>query len=150
MGHIDRDLCCLCGEQFPEGQICNACRDSNDLAYMITTRDAATAFLDACSLEPTPDAVAQLTEAFLPCLRIMCERGYDRNGASWKEQGWRGQLYEMMKRMRRLEFFGWRRRTLHRDSAVDMINYAGFLIRSYDEMPDKPWGAFDMPDGEEQ
>lgn len=142
----DADLCSVCGMQFAEGQVCDKCKDENDAGYEITTRDAAIAFLDACSLEPTPDAVSQLSEVFLPCLRIMCERGYDPKGGSWREQGWRGQLYEMMKRMRRLEFFGWRGRTLHEDSAIDMINYAGFLLRAYRDDPDHPWGDFGEPD----
>jgi hypothetical protein len=112
--------------------------------------DAAHEFFDRVCLDPTPDAIEQLVRVFLPCLRIICERGYDRDGRAWKEQGWRGQLFEVMKRARRLEFFGWRRRGLHKDSAIDIINYAGFLIRQYEDHPDKPWGEFGEPDEEEE
>lgn len=120
--------------------------EPDDEAYMAVVREAATEFLDRCSLTPTPDAVSQLAEAFLPCLRIICERGYNAQGASWQEQGWRGQLYEIMKRSRRLEFFGWHGRKVHVDSARDIINYAGFLIRQWFADPDTVWGEWGDPE----
>lgn len=107
--------------------------------------DAAYTFLDACCMTPTPDAVHQLVDAFLPALRIMCQRGYDPDGGSWKESGWMGQLFEMRKRMSRLVHNSWRGGRFDESNTVDMINYAGFLYRL--EGKGRPWGRWEDPGG---
>src|SRR5258708_14130445 len=63
----------------------------------LTPFDAAERFMKECGLSPTHDAIEQLTDAFLPSLRIMCDRGYDPNGATWREPGWRCFLTDIRK-----------------------------------------------------
>ena len=109
----------------------------------MTTRDAAYTFLEACGLTSTNDAVGQLVEAFLPALRIMCERGYDPEGETWREAGWRGLLHEIRKKNTRLHHRSWLRGLFDWDSAVDAINYLGFYIRLKNQ--GKPWGALGEP-----
>jgi hypothetical protein len=109
-----------------------------------TTRDAAFKFMDECGLVPTPDAVDQLIEAFLPALAIMCERGYAPNGATWRASGWRGQLYEVRKIVGRLWFHSWQQRNFKPDSAIDGINYLGFYLRLQGH--GLPWGELGEPD----
>jgi hypothetical protein len=105
--------------------------------------DAAYEFLDRCALTPTPDAVEQLIDAFLPALRIMCERGYDPQGGSWRESGWMGQLVEIRKRASRLVHNSWRHGRFDQNNAVDLINYAGYYLRIKGE--GKPWGSWGEP-----
>lgn len=107
----------------------------------LTTRDAAVDFLDKCSISPTPDAVDQLIEAFLPALKIISERGYDPKGASWRECGWRGQVYEIVKRCKRLMFNSWTHSRHDANNALDLMNYAGFYLRLRNEgAPFGDWG----------
>lgn len=108
-----------------------------------TSRDAAYTFLESCGLDPTPDSVGQLTEAFLPALRIMCERGYDPNGETWRDAGWRGLLHEIRKKQTRLHHRSWLRALFDWDSAVDMLNYLGFYIRLRNQGPS--WGNLGEP-----
>jgi hypothetical protein len=96
--------------------------------------------------DPTPDAIAQLLVAFMPSLRIMCERGYDRNGLTWRASGWRGQIQEMRKKMDRLWLRGWLKGNFDPDSARDMINYAGFYLRLGGQ--GKPWADWGEPGSE--
>lgn len=105
--------------------------------------DAAYGYLDRVGLTPTPDAVEQLTYAFLPALRIMCERGYQPNGASWKKSGWRGQLFEIKKRAERLWETSWLRNRFNPNDSLDIINYAGFYYRTGGTGP--AWGDWDHP-----
>ena len=95
-------------------------------------QDAAYSFLAACGLTPTPDAVGQLTQVFLKCLRIMCERGYEPNGQLWRTAGKLGALADVRKKFFRLWNRAWHRRLPHDDSAIDLINYVGFYLRCED------------------
>ncbi len=111
--------------------------------YELTVRDAAVEFLDRCSLTPTPDAVDQLVEAFLPALEIMCKRGYDPDGKTWRKAGWRGQLMEIRKKTERLWHRSWLHGAFDHDSAIDLLNYAGFYIRLRASGPS--WGEWGEP-----
>jgi hypothetical protein len=117
--------------------------DDDERAYMLTTRDAAVEFLDRCSLEATPDAIDQLTEVFLPCLRIMCERPWSPDGATWRKSGVLGILSDVRKKFERLWERGWKNSVRHDDSAFDLINFVGFYLRSEDNR----WGEWGEPGG---
>jgi hypothetical protein len=106
-----------------------------------TTREAATAFLITCGLEPTPDAVGQLVEVFLPCLRIMCDRPWNPQGDTWRKSGVLGILTDVRKKFERLWYRGWEQGRRHDDSALDLINYLGFYLRSAEE----GFGSWGMP-----
>jgi hypothetical protein len=111
-------------------------------------RPAAQQFLQEVGVEPTPDAVDQLLEAFVPALAIIAERGYDKNGQSWKRTGWRAQLFEVLKRADRLHFNSWRHGRHDRNNGLDIINYAGFYIRTGGA--GEPWGIWGEPGTEEE
>lgn len=112
-----------------------------------TTRDACEDFIRECGLEPTPDAVGQLAEVFLPCLRIMCERGYSPDGSTWRAEGWRGMLWKAYDKMERLWYHSWTHGRFHDDSVFDGINYLGFYWRSRKEGGDG-WGKRGVPGDE--
>jgi hypothetical protein len=109
-----------------------------------TPEDLALTYLRASGLTPTPDAVGQLVEAFLPCLKIMCERGYDPNGANWREGGWKSQLVDIRKKFKRLWYHAWIKSTFVVDHPRDMINYLGYYIRL--EMKGEPCGDWGEPE----
>jgi hypothetical protein len=113
---------------------------STDLMTERVPRDAAYTFLEACGLEPTPDAVGQLVEAFLPCLRKMCDSDHpwDPDGRTWRESGSMGALSDARKKFKRLWYRAWIMKAPHDDpaavdSAVDGINFFGFWLRSDDD-----------------
>lgn len=106
-------------------------------------REYCKVFMESLGMTPTPDAIDQLLLAFVPALRIMIERGYDPNGATWREGGWRGILHEMRKKMSRLWFYSWIHGTFHADSGLDMINYGGFYVRL--ACSGMPWGSWGEP-----
>lgn len=114
------------------------------------TADLASEFLRAeFGEEPTPDAVRQLVEAFLPCLEIIQSRGYEPDGGQWKRAGWRGNLYHLLNRAIRLRGNCWERRRIDRNNAIDIMNYAGFFLRGQESDPENLWGEdFGVPDGE--
>ncbi len=105
--------------------------------------DAAFDFMTKCGLEPTPDAIGQLTEVFLPCLRIMCERGYDPEGKTWRSHGWRGNLFYFLAKAGRAKQKAWIRGRYDEDSIRDAINYGGFYLRCNRE---DPWGEYGDPE----
>jgi hypothetical protein len=110
--------------------------------------DAAHTYLTECMLDPTPDAVEQLVEAFTPALAIMCERGYEKDGSTWKEGGWRSQLVDIRKKFKRIWFHGWIHGDFRPDHSIDMINYLGYYLRLGGK--GDPWGTWGDPgDGEE-
>src|SRR6266436_2000574 len=109
--------------------------------------DAAYAFLRSCGLDPTPDAVGQLTEVFLPCLRIMCERPWDPNGATWRKSGIFGALTDAKKKWERFWERTWPHGKRHDDSGFDLINYIGFVMRSD---PDSRWAEWGEPGNKEE
>ena len=104
-------------------------------------------FLEECGIpDPTPDAIAQLLDVFVPCLQIMCERGYDPTGATWREGGWRSQLVDIRKKFSRLWRHGWLQGKFVPDHGLDLINYTAFYQRM--EMKGEPWGNWGQPEGE--
>lgn len=109
-----------------------------------TAREKAEYFLRECGLEPTPDAIGQLTEVFLPCLRIMIERGYEPDGSTWRAEGARGMIWKAMDKMERLWFHSWKHGHLHDDSVYDGINYLGFYWRTRSQDGDG-WGKRGAP-----
>lgn len=111
-----------------------------------TTRDAAIEFMERCDLEPTQDAIDQLAEVFLPCLRIMTTRGYDPDGATWRANGWRGMISKILDKSERIMFHGWKHGRFHADSVLDIINFAGFYYRL--KHTGEPWGTRGEPGSE--
>lgn len=111
-------------------------------------RDAAVRYLQDCGLDPTPDAVEQLTQVFLRCLTIMCHRGWDPEGGTWRQAGALGALADVRKKFMRLWERAWMNGARHDDSAIDMINYLGFYLRS-DPESERRWGEWGEP-GEPQ
>jgi hypothetical protein len=108
-----------------------------------TSKDAAFLFMEACGLDPTPDAVDQLVEAFLPALTVICRRGYDPNGKTWRKGGWRGLLHELRKKTDRLLHRSWLAGRFDPDSALDLMNYGGFYYRLKNQ--GEPWGDLGEP-----
>jgi hypothetical protein len=109
-----------------------------------TTRcDAAEDFMRKCGLDPTPDAVYQLAFAFLPCLQIMCERGYDPEGTTWRDKGWKGLVHDILNKSGRLRFHSWKHNRFDLDSARDLMNFCGFYVRLHNK--GKKWGKWGKP-----
>jgi hypothetical protein len=111
-----------------------------------TTRDVAEAFLHQMGLSPTPDAVGQMVEVFLPCLRIMCDRPghpWATDGSTWRKSGVLGALTDVRKKFDRLWERGWIHGKRHDDSAYDLINFVGFYLRS----EDNGWNEWGSPAG---
>lgn len=105
-------------------------------------RKAAIAFLEACEVEPTPDAIDQLLMVFLPCLDIMAGRPWDPNGATWRKSGILGAMTDARKKWERFWERGWKHGKRHDDSTLDLINYLGFVMRSD---PNSRWGEWGEP-----
>jgi hypothetical protein len=108
-----------------------------------TARKAAEAFLTVCGLPLVPDAVEQLTEAFLPALRIICERGYHPEGNTWRESGWRGILFKIREKSARLWYRSWIKGGYDDDSAIDLVNFSAFYYRLRNA--GKEWGEWGFP-----
>jgi hypothetical protein len=128
--------------EYPEHTLPSTLRSPRHKKIM-TTREAAEQFMEMCGLEPTPDSVNQLIEAFLPALRIMCERGYDPNGDTWIRKGWRGLVCDILGKAGRIRYRSWLQNKFDRDSAMDLINFAGFYVRL--ENQGAPWGDWGGP-----
>jgi len=103
----------------------------------------AKAYLQANGLEPSDDAVAQLVDAFLPAVALMCGRSSLR-GEIWRQSGWRGALYEARKKMHRLWFSWWEGDGSDDDSALDLLNYVAFSMRAR-TYGIQPWGEYGDP-----
>ena len=88
--------------------------------------DAAYDFIRRLGVDPTPDAVSQLAGPFAEALKIMCTRGYDTNGSTWKVRGWKGIVHNILDKAERIKFHSWQNNRFHGDSAIDIINFAGF------------------------
>ena len=104
---------------------------------------AAEIFMKECDLVTTPDAIEQLVDAFLPALTVMCKRGYDPNGETWKAGGWRGLLFEIRKKTERMWHRSWVHNRHDDDSPIDLINYAGMYLRLHNQGPS--WGKWGEP-----
>lgn len=103
--------------------------------------EAAEKFLLDAGLTPTQDAVGQMVKVFYPCLKIMCERPWEREGALWRKSGQLGVLGDLRKKFERVWYKYWLQRRAHPDSIFDMINYAGFVHRSVGDN----WGEWGEP-----
>jgi len=103
--------------------------------------DAAASYLEAIGLDPTPDAICQLDEVFRLCLTIMCERGWDPEGGTWRTAGRLGALADCRKKFMRLWERAWIHGKRHDDSGIDLINYIGFYLRADKER----WGDWGEP-----
>jgi hypothetical protein len=108
------------------------------------TRDAAFDFMKAIGLDATPDAISQLAGPFSEALRVMCTRGYDREGLTWKRRGWRDLVYKIMDKTNRLKFHSWFHSHFDGDSSIDLINFSGFYWRMENE--GLPWGETGAPE----
>ncbi len=107
-------------------------------------REKAAEFLEAAGLHnPNEDAIDQLCEAFLPALKIICERDHAPDGGTWRMAGWKAQLHELFKKADRLRYRAWARNIQDDDSAIDIINYAGFYLRGHDTLT--AWGQWGEP-----
>jgi hypothetical protein len=106
-------------------------------------RDAAHDFLKAIGLTPTPDAIGQLAGPFALALSVMCERGYDPEGATWRTKGWKGLVHDILNKAGRIKFHSWRHNDFDGDSAIDIINFAGFYWRQRNE--GSKWGELGEP-----
>lgn len=100
-------------------------------------------YLKQCGYEPSDDAVAQMTDVFLPAVGIMCGRSSLR-GEIWRQSGWRGSLFEARKKMHRLWYAWWENDRADDDSALDLLNYIGFALRARDA-DIGPWGIYGDP-----
>jgi hypothetical protein len=108
---------------------------------------AANHFFADIGLPLTPDAVDQLVVAFIPALKVICERGYHPEGNTWREAGWRGVLTDIRKKSNRLWYRSWIKGGFDEDSATDLINFAGFYKRLRNQGPE--WGTWGPPGGKE-
>lgn len=108
------------------------------------SRRAAARYMEEVGLKPTPDAVDQMTLVFEKCLRIMCERPWHPNGNTWRKSGFFGILHDIRKKFERLWERSWGYGKFHEDSAIDLINYIGFLCRSDEK---NRWGEWGEPAG---
>lgn len=110
--------------------------------WRLLTHKAAQHFLESCCLTATPDAIEQLAEVFLPCLQIMCERGWDPRGGTWRKSGILGAMTDAKKKWERFWERTWKHGKRHDDSGFDLINYIGFVMRSD---PNSGWGQWGPP-----
>ncbi|HWI70143.1 MAG TPA: hypothetical protein VNS88_17555 [Nitrospiraceae bacterium] len=77
----------------------------------------------------TPDSVGQLVEVFVPCLRIMVERGYEPTGGLWRKAGLLNIMGDVRKKFERYWFRTWTEGKRHDDSGFDLINFTAFTLR---------------------
>jgi hypothetical protein len=104
-------------------------------------RDAAYDFLKKAGLEPTPDAIANLSGPLLNALRIVCERGYSER--MWRMRGWKGLVHDIIDKAFRLRFRAWEQNSFDGDSPTDMINFCCYYLRL--KNGGKPWGEMGNP-----
>jgi hypothetical protein len=90
---------------------------------------AAADYIRAVGLRPNQDAIEQLALAFTPCLKIMCERGYAQDGSTWKAGGWRGLIFEMLKKMERVRWLDWAHSMDAMHEMPDILNFGGMYMR---------------------
>jgi hypothetical protein len=104
-------------------------------------REAAYDYIRKLGLEPTPDAIGQLSGPFTSALEKMCTRGYPNE--FWKTRGWRGIVHNILNKSLRIKARSWRRREFAHDDAIDLINECGFYWRM--ENKGQPWGELGEP-----
>jgi hypothetical protein len=115
--------------------------ESRAIAQRDTRYEMASQYLRDSGLIPNSDAIEQLADVFLPCLAIICQRGYANDGSTWQAGGWKGLLHELIKKMDRVQYFDWHRSMPEKSlkEIPDIINYAGMYQRSRYEL--RPWGT---------
>jgi hypothetical protein len=108
-------------------------------------RDAAHDFIRALEVTPTPDAVSQLAGPFAVALKIICERGYDVDPGheTWAIKGWKGLVHDILNKAGRIKHHSWRHNRFDADSAIDIINFAGFYWRLKNR--GSKWGELGEP-----
>lgn len=122
---------------------------SADLLEVRAEHRLARELMIACGIpDPTPDAIDQLLEAFLPALRKMCDAAHpwDPKGGTWRESGSMGALTDARKKFKRWWYRAWVMLRPHDDpaavdSAVDLLNFIGFWLRS----EDNSWNDWEEP-----
>ena len=94
-------------------------------------------------IEPTESNADQFG-VFLEALKIHEERN-KRYRDVWRESGWKGALFDIKKKASRL----WRQymgeeetEGADLDDAYDLMNFAAFFVRGYQQNPDHPWGIW--------
>jgi hypothetical protein len=105
--------------------------------------DAAFDYLQKIGLDPTDEAVNQLAGPFAEALAIICTRGYDPTGATWKSKGWKGLVHDILNKSGRIKYNSWRHNRFDPDSAIDIINFAGFYWRWKNH--GSKWGELGKP-----
>jgi len=108
-----------------------------------TAHDEAYDYIKSLGVEPTPDAVEQLAGPFAAALVIMCERGYEPDGSTWRSKGWKGLVHDILNKAGRLKFHSWRHNRYDPDSAIDLINFSGFYWRQKNK--GSKWGELGEP-----
>lgn len=100
-------------------------------------------------IEPTATNIEQMT-IFIEAMLLYTERNA-RYSDVWRATGWRGAVYDIYKKARRLFQQFWdpetqaptgERNVIHgkvTDDAFDLINFAAFFIRGVDEQNE--WGT---------
>jgi hypothetical protein len=73
----------------------------------------------------------------------MCRRGYDPDGKTWREKGWKGLVHDILNKSGRIRFHSWKHNRFDIDSARDLINFCGFYVRQQNE--GKKWGKWGKP-----
>ena len=108
-------------------------------------RDAAYEFIKKLGVNPTPDAISQLSGPFSEALRVMCERRYDHEPGNelWRSKGWKGLVQDILNKAGRIKYHSWRHNDFDADSAIDIINFAGFYYRLRNE--GSRWGELGEP-----
>lgn len=106
-------------------------------------RDAAYDYLKRLGMDPTPDAIAQLAGPFALALSVMCDRGYDPEGATWRSKGWKGIVHDILNKAGRLRYNSWVHDEFDGDSSIDLINFAGFYWRQRNS--GSKWGWLGQP-----
>jgi hypothetical protein len=102
--------------------------------------DPAFDYIISLGVDPTPEALAQLSGPFAKALIIICTRGY---GDLWKVRGWKGLVHDIINKTERIRHLSWINNEYHEDSAIDLINFAGMYVRMGNDGP--KWGKVGDP-----
>jgi hypothetical protein len=108
-------------------------------------RDAAYDFMRKIGMDPTPDAVSQLSGPFATALQVMCTRRYNFEPGDelWRTKGWKGLVHDILNKAGRIKYHSWRHNNFDADSAIDIINFSGFYWRL--ENQGSKWGELGEP-----
>lgn len=139
-GHLLHQLHCREDRCGPTGEFCDCpCHSGVDMEHS-PLEVAIIAMMRAGGIDdPRPDAVAQMAEVFLPCLRKMCDSEHPWDGL-WKESGLFGALTDARKKFQRYWHRTWVKGIRHDDSGYDLINFLGFSLRAPTHSRWGDWG----------